>query len=101
MIRLAAASLKLPRSLYIRDINIGPIRDAAVMGGHADIYTAQYRGNLVALKRLRHFNMRESDLHKVSWPLNVELPVRRVSLIVSSLFSSPDSLPRGSGLAAA
>jgi hypothetical protein len=66
MIRLAAASLKLPRSLYVRDIDLGPVRDPAVMGGHADIFTAQYRSRVVALKRLRSFNMRESDFHKAS-----------------------------------
>jgi hypothetical protein len=63
MIRLAAASLKLPPSLYIRDIDIGPQRDPVVMAGTADIFKAQYRGHTVALKRLRQS---ETDLHKAS-----------------------------------
>jgi serine/threonine-protein kinase TNNI3K len=66
MIRLAAAIPRLPRSLYIRDIDIGRERDPVTMGGHADIFTAQYRGHPVALKRLRRLNVRESDFHKVS-----------------------------------
>jgi hypothetical protein len=68
MVRLAAASLRLPRSLYIRDIDLGPVRDVVSMGGHADIFKAQYRGHPVALKRLRNPDMHESDAHKASRP---------------------------------
>jgi hypothetical protein len=65
MIKLAAASRKFPSSIYVRDIDVGQVRDPARLGGYADIFEASHRGRPVALKRLRALTTRESDLHKV------------------------------------
>jgi hypothetical protein len=65
MIKLAAASRRFPSSIYVRDIDVGQVRDPTRFGGYADIFEARHRGRPVALKRLRALTTRESDLHKV------------------------------------
>jgi hypothetical protein len=69
MIRLAACCKRLPRSLYVRDVDDPRVRDPnyvpTKMGGFADIFIATRRGQLVALKRLRSFDVREPDSLRV------------------------------------
>jgi hypothetical protein len=64
MIRLSASSKRFPRSLYVRDIELGVVRDPSKMGGHADVFMARRAGRPVALKRLRTLDVRESDFYK-------------------------------------
>jgi hypothetical protein len=66
LIKLAADSEQLPRSLDIYDVDLGGVRDYVRVGGMADIYRGTYRGRPVAVKKLRLLSDQRSRLHKVT-----------------------------------
>jgi hypothetical protein len=62
LVKLSANSHKLPASLFVRGVDIGPVRDASHGGGFADIYLGQHAGIAVAVKKLR-FSDEEQRVH--------------------------------------
>jgi hypothetical protein len=53
MLKLARESSTLPSSLFVTDVYIPRIDRAIALGGFADIFLGTYRGQSVAVKRLR------------------------------------------------
>nr|GAT45690.1 predicted protein [Mycena chlorophos] len=65
LVRLSEASDTLPASLFIRGI-LQVDKEATFGGAFGDIYRASYKGQHVALKRMRvHVFQRNSDWHKL------------------------------------
>lgn len=54
MIKISQACDEVPSPLFVRGVTLLQ-REAAFGGGFADVYKASYRGQIVALKRLRVF----------------------------------------------
>lgn len=53
LVKLAATSEQIPSTLFLRNVDLGGVRDPEFMGGFADVFRARYRGQEVAVKRLR------------------------------------------------
>lgn len=61
LVRLSKAAGVLPPSIFLGDVECqGTDRDTIAGGGFADIFRAKYRGQKVALKRLRVFSSQEA-----------------------------------------
>ena len=65
LVKLSVVSDELPPSLFVRDVDIGSVRDPLRMGGCADIYKGVYDGRPVAVKRLRALEGSKTKLHPV------------------------------------
>ncbi|KAF7337113.1 hypothetical protein MVEN_02148900 [Mycena venus] len=63
LVRLSEASDTLPSSLFIRGVSCLS-KDPAFWGGFGDVYRASYRGQHVALKRIRPIFQKSSDWRK-------------------------------------
>jgi len=66
LVKLSEASDTLPSSLFIKGIKLLE-NNAEYGGGFADIFRAEYRGERVALKRLRIFEsqVKRHETHRV------------------------------------
>ena len=59
-VRLSEASLQLPHSVHITGVTVLE-REPIACGGFADIYLGEYRGNRVAIKRLRPSSSQDNE----------------------------------------
>lgn len=65
LIALARKTQRVPRSFLISGVHL-PARDAVGGGGFADIFRASYRGQFVALKRLRTFVSQPPSISEIN-----------------------------------
>jgi hypothetical protein len=68
LVKLSASSGELPSSLFVREVDIGAVRDPTCTGGFADIYRGTYLGITVAIKRLRISESQKAELYPVCSP---------------------------------
>jgi hypothetical protein len=64
-VKLSANTNILPSSLFVRGVDLGPVRDPSYAGGFADIYRGQYAGFEVAVKKLRVYEEKRGEIHRV------------------------------------
>jgi hypothetical protein len=70
LVKLSAESQQFPPCLFLREVDLGPVRDPDKMGGFADVFRGSFQGGKVAVKRLRI----STDFDRLSF-----YPVRRGS----------------------
>jgi serine/threonine protein kinase len=103
MVDLALQSKQLPASLFVSDVHV-PRRDIVESGGCSDIFQGQYRGEKVAVKRLRIRGQAQAlqMVHEVGvlllrWVLSVTLmspqSFCKESLVWRQLTGHPNVLP--------
>jgi hypothetical protein len=65
LLQLTLKSAKLPEMFFIHGVDIGNNRDPVASGGFADVFRGQYRGQTVAIKRLRIASEEHATVHPV------------------------------------
>ena len=93
LVRLSKAAGVLPTSIFLEDVEChGTDRDTIAGGGFADIFRATYRGQKVALKRLRVFSSQEAVGSYNAVSLNHALGVTLMT------YRNVESLSRGTSM---
>jgi hypothetical protein len=85
LVKLSVASGVLPKSLFIRGVDIGHDRDPIASGGHADVFQGHYQGQLVAVKRLRIPSENRATVHPVSSYASAVVGLRSLTIVIVDL----------------
>jgi hypothetical protein len=66
LVKLSASSHKLPTSLFVHGVDIGPDRVPSHGGESADVFRGHHDGIEVSVKKLRIFTHERERVHRVS-----------------------------------
>jgi hypothetical protein len=81
LVRLAKHTATLPSSLFITGVHIPRIDRAIALGGFADIFLGTYRGESVAVKRLRVTDDEKETVQSVRSSSLTKSPLMRLGTL--------------------